>query len=201
MAFGLLVQEEQLSLLEGNRVERNTIGVLMVAAEGAQLHANAIEHNGIGVLIDRAPIGFETARSSVTLRGQRFVGNAADLAVAEEGAALTLRGNSFDRAPPFDLDGDGVLELPFVATTAFAAFAARTPDLLLLAYGPGITLWQQLERSVPGWRVAPFADPTPRRASDSPPPLQVSLPSATMAVLLGVSALLSAAPWGMRRSR
>jgi nitrous oxidase accessory protein NosD len=114
------------------------------------------------VLIDRLPPGSVAAASAVTLAQLTFVGNATDVAVADDDAALTLRGNHFDRATPLDLDGDGVLDLPHVATSAFAAHAARTPDLLLLAFGPGIALWQRLEGSVPGWRGASFADPSPR---------------------------------------
>jgi hypothetical protein len=161
MAFGLLLQEERDAVLRGN-ARGNTIGVLLVAAAGATLEGNEVRANGVGVLVDRAPLGSAAEATSVRLRGQAFVGNAADLAVADEDAALRLGGNAFDRAPPLDLDGDGVIDLPFVATSAFAARAARQPDLMLLAFGPGIALWQRLEATVPGMRAAAFADPAPR---------------------------------------
>ena len=161
MAFGLLLQEERDAALRGNTARGNTVGLLLVAAAGARLDDNRLEGNGVGVLLDRAPTGSAADASSVAIAGHAFVANAADLAVADEEAALALRGNGFDRAPPLDLDGDGVLDLPYVATSAFAARAARQPDLMLLAYGPGIALWQRLEASVPGLRAAAFADPAP----------------------------------------
>lgn len=187
MAFGLLLQEERDAVLRENLLRDNAIGALLVAASGAALTGNRIERNGVGVLVDRLPPGAVADATSVTLAGQSFAGNAADLAVADDDAALALHGNRFDRAPALDLDGDGVLDLPYVATSAFAARAARQPDLMLLAFGPGIALWQRLEASVPGLRAAAFADPAPRRAERFERPAGAGLGAAWAALLLAAA--------------
>ncbi len=195
MAFGLLLQEERGATLRGNTARGNTVGLLVVAAAGARLDGNRLEGNGVGVLVDRAPVGSAADASSVTIARHAFVANAADLAVADDDAALTLRGNAFDRAPPLDLDGDGVLDLPYVATSAFAARAARQPDLMLLAYGPGIALWQRLEATVPGLRAATFADPAPRSAAPVGRPDHASWPAALAAVAFALGAVANARGW------
>jgi len=192
MAFGLLLQEERDAVLTGNTARGNTVGLLLVAAPGAQLDGNRLEGNGVGVLLDRAPVGSVADASSVTIADHAFVANAADLAVADDGAALTLRGNAYDRAPPLDLDGDGVLDLPYVATSAFAARAARQPDLMLLAYGPGIALWQRLEASVPGLRGAAFADPLPRLPAPVARPGGAGWAAMLAAVALALGAVANA---------
>jgi nitrous oxidase accessory protein NosD len=104
----------------------------------------------------------------VAIAGAAFRGNAADVAVDDPDAALSLHGNAYDRAPRLDLDGDGVVDVGHVATSAFAARTARQPDLALLAYGPGIALWGRLEAQVPGVRAAAFADAAPRLAAPVP---------------------------------
>ena len=195
MAFGLLLQEERDAVLANNTSRGNTVGLLVVAAPGARLDGNRLEGNGVGVLLDRAPVGSVADASSVTIADHAFVANAADLAIADDDAALTLRGNAFDRAPPLDLDGDGVLDVPYVATSAFAARAARQPDLMLLAYGPGIALWQRLEASVPGLRAAAFADPVPRVPGSVDRPGGAGWVAALAAVALALGAGANARGW------
>lgn len=195
MAFGLLLQEERDAVLRGNALVGNTIGALLVAAAGATLEGNELRANGVGVLVDRAPLGSAAEATSLLLHGQDFTGNAADLAVADEDAALRLHGNAFDRAPPLDLDGDGVIDLPFVATSAFAARAARQPDLMLLAFGPGIALWQRLEATVPGMRAAAFADPAPRLPAAVDRPASAGREAGWLAVALALGGLVAARGW------
>jgi nitrous oxidase accessory protein len=164
MAFGLLLQEEADARVIDNEVRGNAVGLLLVAAPGARVEGGAIADNGVGALLQRPPVAGATA-SSVAIAGAAFAGNAADVAVDDPDAALTLQGNAYDRAPRLDLDRDGVVDVGYVATSAFAARAARQPDLALLAHGPGIALWGRLEAQVPGVRAAAFVDAAPRLAS------------------------------------
>jgi nitrous oxidase accessory protein len=194
MAFGLLLHEEQGSEVRDNELVGNTIGLLLVAASGAQVLSTTLRGNGVGVLVDRLGAASDAAATSVSLAGLTFLGNAADIAVADADAALTLRGNRFDRVPNLDLDGDGVIDLPFVATSAFAAHAARIPDLLLLAFGPGIALWQRLEASVPGVRGASFADPEPRIAPAWQREPGAGVAALGLALLLGLAGMVVATP-------
>ena len=167
MAFGLLLQEEADAHAVDNEVRGNAVGLLLVAAPGTRVEGGTIAENGVGALLQRPPVAGATA-SSVSVAGADFAGNAADVAVDDPDAALTLDGNAYDRAPRLDLDGDGVVDVGYVATSAFAARAARQPDLALLAHGPGIALWGRLEAQVPGVRAATFVDPAPRLAPRVP---------------------------------
>ncbi|MFN2322957.1 MAG: NosD domain-containing protein [Trueperaceae bacterium] len=193
MAFGLLLQEEADARATDNEVRGNSVGLLLVAAPGARVDGGTIADNGVGALLQRPPVAGATA-SSVAIAGAAFEGNAADVAVDDAEAALTLHGNAFDRAPRLDLDGDGVVDVGYVATSAFAARAARQPDLALLAYGPGIALWGRLEAQVPGVRAAAFVDAAPRLASAVP-----RAPGAGIAALglaVGLVGLGAVAAWG-----
>jgi nitrous oxidase accessory protein len=183
MAFGLLLQQEGGAHVEANTFGHNALGALVVDTPGLALEGNRFEANGVGLLVQRAGTPTEET-TSMTVSGNVFSANAADLAVDDEEAALVLRGNAFDRAPPLDLDDDGVLDLPFVATSAFAGRAARQPDLTLLAHGPGVALWTRLEASVPGLRGAAFADPAARRFEPIPRPPGSGTAAAVLAVVL-----------------
>lgn len=185
MAFGLLLQEEHGARLTRNAFEGNTIGALLVAAESAALASESFEGNGVAVLLDRPPAAAEGV-SDVSIRASRFVGNAADVAVADPHAALALAGNAFDRAVPLDLNRDGVGDAPHAAASGFAARTAAQPDLLLFAFGSGVALWQRLEASVPGVRAVDFADASPRPIRTLMP---ATLPPALLAGAFAVVAI------------
>jgi len=191
MAYGLLLQEERLAQIRGNRFVENALGTLIVAAPGVSLTDNRLDANGVGVLVQRPEAGVEAA-TSMTLTGNTFTRNAADVAVDDEDAALTLLGNAYDRSPQLDLDDDGVIDVPYVATSAFAARAAQQPDLTLLAHGPGIALWARLEASVPGVRGATFADPAARMVDDVVRRPGAGLGAALLTLVLVGAGLLSA---------
>jgi nitrous oxidase accessory protein len=191
MAYGLLLQEERQAMVVDNAFVENALGTLIVSAPGVSLVQNHLDANGVGVLVQRPEAGVE-ATTSMMLTGNTFTRNAADVAVDDEEAALTLRGNAYDRAPLLDLDGDGIVDVPYVATSAFAARAAQQPDLTLLAHGPGIALWARLEASVPGVRGATFADPVARMVRPVERPARAGLPAAVLALLLVAAGVASA---------
>ncbi|MDF1522032.1 MAG: right-handed parallel beta-helix repeat-containing protein [Trueperaceae bacterium] len=194
MAFGLLVQEEVGTRVIDNDVRGNAVGLLIVAAPGLRVEGGVLAGNGVGALLQRPPVAGLDG-STVQVAGVAFEGNAADLAVADPDAALTLRGNAYDRAPRLDLDGDGVVDVPFVATSAFAARTAEQPDLALLAHGPGIALWGRLEAQVPGVRATTFADPASRLAPPAPRAPGAGLAAAGLAVALLAVGALGARGW------
>jgi nitrous oxidase accessory protein len=166
MAFGLLVQEEANVVIERVELARNTIGLLAIRAPGLEVRDVDFDANGFGALLKRVPA---TWRSSVddgptTLRivDSRFRRNAFDLAVDDDEADVHVAGNAYDRAPPLDLGGDGVLDAPHVVGASLAALAARVPDVSLMAFGPSIALWEAVEARVPGARWSTLADMRPR---------------------------------------
>lgn len=194
MAFGLLLQEERGARVIGNEVRGNAVGLLLVAAPDARVEGGSVVGNGVGALLQRPPVAGLDG-STLAIAGATFAGNAADVAVDDPAAALELRGNAYDRAPRLDLDRDGVVDVPFVATSAFAARAARQPDLALLAHGPGIALWGRLEAAVPGVRAAAFADPEPRLAAAAVRPAGAGGAAWALAALLCGWGLAAARGW------
>lgn len=193
MAYGLLIQEERLTQLIGNTFRENTLGVLIVSAQGVGLRDNDIDANGVGVLVQRPEPG-TVAQTDLTLTGNTFRRNAADVAVDDADAALTLNANAYDRAPLLDLDGDGTVDVPYIATSAFAARAARQPDLTLLSHGPGLALWARLEASVPGVREATFADAAARMVE--PHARESADTAATIALAVAVTVVAAAGATG-----
>ncbi len=159
LAFGLLSQEQHDSRFERNRLRGNNVGILIVSAVNDVFRDNAIERNGFGVLVLREK---NKVSSAARFTGNRFLANVYDLAVDDPEAKVTLLGNAYDRASRLDLDGDGVADLPYLPSSSYALLASRQLDLSLFAFSPGITLWEEAEKKVPGLRLMTLADPKPR---------------------------------------
>ncbi len=160
LAFGLLVQEQADSCFEHNIVTENTVGMLIISASDNTFRSNEVAHNGFAFVIQRAP---GEGASSALLSDNRFFGNLYDVAVDDPEASVALHGNSYDRASPLDLRGDGVSDLPYVPSSSYALLASRQPDLTLFALSPGMLLWEQAEAKVPGLRLMTLADHAAKR--------------------------------------
>ena len=159
LAFGLLSQEQHESVFEDNRVVGNNVGILIVSAVEDLFRNNRIEQNGFGVLVLREK---NKVSSAAVFEENLFLANVYDLAVDDPEAKVTLRGNAYDRASRLDVDGDGVSDLPYLPSSSYALLASRMLDLSLFAKSPGITLWEEAERKVPGLRLMNLSDPSPR---------------------------------------
>ncbi len=159
LAFGLLSQEQHESLFEDNLIRGNNVGILVVSAVKDLFRNNRVEQNGFGVLVLREK---NKASSAAVFEKNLFLANVYDLAVDDPEARVTLRENAYDRASRLDLDGDGYSDVPYLPSSSYALLASRMLDLSLFAFSPGITLWEEAEKKVPGLRLATLADPRPK---------------------------------------
>lgn len=162
LAFGLLLQELENAVVNGNRFDGNTVGMLIVSAPDVRIEANIISNGGFGMLVRRSRLG---PGSDVTVVGNTFFGNVSDVAVDDPEAAVTTSGNSYEAASRLDMDGDGVSDVPFLPSSTYDMLASRQSDLSLFALSPGILLWQSAEATVPALRLATLTDEAPRISS------------------------------------
>ncbi len=159
LAFGLLSQEQHESRFVRNVLRGNNVGILIVSAVDDLFEDNTIERNGFGVLVLREK---NKVSSAARFTGNRFLANVYDLAVDDPKARVELEGNAYDRASRLDLDGDGIADIPYLPSSSYALLASRELDLSLFAFSPGVTLWEEAEKKVPGLRLMTLADPEPR---------------------------------------
>ena len=159
LAFGLLSQEQHESVFEDNLIRGNNVGILIVSAVEDVFRKNRVEENGFGVLVLREK---NKVASAALFEENVFLANVYDLAVDDPEAKVTLKANAYDRASRLDLDGDGVSDVPYLPSSSYALLASRMLDLSLFAFSPGITLWEEAEKKVPGLRLMTLADPRPR---------------------------------------
>ena len=157
-SYGVLLQTVEGSVLDGNRISGNTVGVFFESGHGNRLVDNQIERNHIGIHASDSSDGNEFA-------GNRFVGNLHT--VETTGGNLTSRwaidgrGNYWDGAVTLDLDGDGINDVPHRELDLFGALRRDLPAIGLLAGSPAERLLRFVHArlAVPG--LAGVVDPAP----------------------------------------
>jgi len=199
LAYGLLVHEMSNVTARHNRIENNTVGLLIVSSQGVHVEGNDVHASGTGILVRRTP---GEATSDVMLTANTFISNVGDVAVDDPEAAIELLGNAFDRASALDRNHDGISDVPVLPTSSFALLQTRQPDLSLFAMNPGVLLWEAAEAWVPAVRLAQLHDPLPQRTAlerrPAGAPLTTALRVALVLLTLGL-ALAFIRPMGTHR--
>ncbi|MGI9625332.1 MAG: nitrous oxide reductase family maturation protein NosD [Longimicrobiales bacterium] len=125
-AFGLLLKDIRDSRLEGNRFLGNSIGLYAEGANRLQVLGNDFRENGWAVKIMADTEDAEFSRNN-------FFANSFDLATNSRRTWSRFDGNYWDGYAGYDLDRDGVGDVPFRPVRLFTLLAERNePSLVLL---------------------------------------------------------------------
>jgi nitrous oxidase accessory protein len=176
-AYGLVLQNATEPLVRGNTFVGNAIGVFFDNAIRGQFVDNVVAGNWTGLQL--------FANSEATrITGNSLVGNQFDATGGGGGGGggagedlyrlcVDGRGNYWGAAAEggYDLDGDGVLDVPYKASSPLAELALTRGGLRLFLASPAAQALEWAERSVPVFAVAGAVDSCPLVA----PPAQASL--------------------------
>ena len=156
---------------------------------------NVLVHNTIGIYIDESPghfqetlrltrnvirqcttaLQFHTTPQRTTIEGNDLADNvrqvAADAGTRPTGARW--QSNYFDDYTGYDLDGDGVGDLPHRAESASEDLVAQHPELAFLRSAPALALVDIGSRLLPLWNARTLlVDERPRMNPNPLPDLQ-----------------------------
>jgi nitrous oxidase accessory protein len=138
--MGLGVKESGNITAQDNRLVHNTVGLYLDTSPLQVEDANLFEGNvfrlgDVGVV-------FHSSQRRNTFRGNSFRDNHAQVQVEGGGDALEVawRGNDFDDYAGYDLDGDGVGDVPYELRSLSSDLVTRYPDLAFFRGSPTLGL-------------------------------------------------------------
>ena len=199
--YGLLLRDCSGGEFSGNRLVDNTVAVFMDNSNRNRLRGNLFQDNGWGLLMFSSCAGNETA-------GNTFWNNdypvALDMRLSDNRFDDGRTGNFWSENAPYDLDANGVSDIPYSPVSAFAFLSKQYPDLSLLAKSPAVAAITVAERVFPALRPSEAVDRFPLvsppaaigSTSGGPEPRRVA-----WAPLLLFSTLASTGLSGLLRSR
>lgn len=156
-AYGLLLKDISESRVSGNRIEDNTVGVLIEGGGRLTIQANSFTRNGWALKL--------MANSSLNRVEQNvFAGNSFDVATNSRSTTATVSGNWWDRYRGYDLDHDGRGDVPFRPVRLFSLLVANEPASVILMRSLFVDLLDAAENALPVLTPDAFVDTAPAMA-------------------------------------
>jgi nitrous oxidase accessory protein len=159
-AYGLLLKEISDSRMTGNRFEQNTVGLYAEGTNRVTVADNSFVGNGwaVQVMADAQVTRFEH---------NRFENNAFDVSTNSVNASSEFSRNYWDRYQGYDLDRDGIGDVPFHPVRLFALVVQQNPPALILLRSFFVSILDAAERVAPVLTPATMID---RQPLMQPPP-------------------------------
>jgi len=154
-AYGVLFKELSDCYLSGNKFLRNTTGVFFEGANRIIVEKNTFVGNGWGLRLQASCMDNRIERNN-------FIGNTFDAAT---NGFLTLNyfnENYWDKYEGYDLNKDGVGDIPFRPLSLFSVIVEKNPPAMLLYRSFMITLLDKSEKILPSLTPENFIDNNPR---------------------------------------
>jgi nitrous oxidase accessory protein len=153
-AYGLLLKEIYDSRVDSNAFARNTTALFADGATRMQARNNAFTDNGWAVKL-------MASTESAELTGNIFAGNTFDIVTNNRGSSNVLRRNYWDRYEGYDLDRDGVGDVPHRPVRLFSLIVENNEPTMLMLRSAIIALLDRAERLLPSLTPETLVDTAP----------------------------------------
>lgn len=124
-AYGILLKEISDSHIQGNHFERNTSGILMEGTSRIDVLRNTFLDNGWALKI-------QASCMDIVLEHNRFVSNSFDVGTNGSLVLNRFHQNYWDKYEGYDLNRDGIGDVPYRPVSLFGMIAERNPPAMLL---------------------------------------------------------------------
>ena len=154
-AYGLLIKDIRNSTISGNRFYRNTVAIYSEGSTNVDIHGNDIELNGWAVNIKS-----NSARNRFT--DNNFIENSLDVRTDSPRNNNFFDGNYWSHYEGYDLEGDGIGDVPYRPVSLFSMIIERQPESLILLRSMFIRLLDSAERIMPVLTPKTLMDENPK---------------------------------------
>lgn len=153
-AYGLLLKEIYDATIAGNRFERNTIGIFMEGAARINYEDNTFANNGVTLKMMGGCLANHFTRNY-------FFSNTLDLVVEGNTNDNTFDGNYWSEYTGYDLDRNGIGDVPHRPVKLFAYVMHRCPESVVLLRSFFVDLLNLSEKISPAFTPANVLDNKP----------------------------------------
>jgi nitrous oxidase accessory protein len=154
-AYGILLKEISDSRIEHNRFVRNTTGIYMEGTNRIRIAQNAFDNNGWALKV-------QASCNDNTITKNNFIGNSFDVATNGSLVLNTFNDNYWDKYEGYDLNHDGVGDVPYRPVSLYAMIAERNPVTMMLFRSFITGLLDKAEKTIPGFIPENLKDDQPR---------------------------------------
>jgi nitrous oxidase accessory protein len=153
-AYGLLLKDISDSRITNNVFAHNSIAVTIQSSTRMVFERNQLRENGWALQV-------ESSSTENVYSKNNFIGNSFDLTSNGDLELNRFEDNYWDRAEIYDLNRDGVGDVPYRPLSLFAKLVDRVPAALLLLRSPLVHFLDRAERIFPTLTPDGLFDPRP----------------------------------------
>lgn len=153
-AYGILLKDISDSHIWKNTFEQNSAAVYMEGASRIVLEQNQFRENGWALRV-------QASCDANVVRQNNFFGNSFDVSTNGHLVLNTFDGNYWDKYEGYDLDHDGVGDVPFRPVSLYAVVVERMPYGLMLLRSFMVYLMDKAEKIIPSLTPEQLTDDKP----------------------------------------
>jgi len=153
-AYGLLLKEIADGYIFNNKFIKNTSGIYMEGTSRMKVEKNDFISNGWGMKIQASCMENEIVNNN-------YLKNTFDISTNGSLVLNTFNSNYWDKYEGYDLDKNGVGDVPYHPLSLFAVLTEKNASTMLLYRSFMITLLDKSEKVLPSITPDNFVDKTP----------------------------------------
>jgi nitrous oxidase accessory protein len=153
-AYGILLKDISDSHIWKNNFEHNSAGVYLEGASRIILEENQFRENGWALRV-------QASCDANVIRGNNFFGNSFDVSTNGTLVLNTFNGNYWDKYEGYDLNRDGIGDVPFRPVSLYAVVVERMPHALMLMRSFMVYLMDKAEKIIPSLTPEQLMDENP----------------------------------------
>jgi nitrous oxidase accessory protein len=153
-AYGLLLKEIADGYIFNNKFIKNTSAIYMEGTSRIKIEKNDFVSNGWGMKIQASCMDNEIVSNN-------FLKNTFDISTNGSLVLNTFNSNYWDKYEGYDLDKNGVGDVPYHPLSLFAVLTEKNASTMLLYRSFMITLLDKSEKVLPSITPDNFIDKTP----------------------------------------
>jgi nitrous oxidase accessory protein len=153
-SYGLLLKEISDSYIATNYFKNNTSGIYMEGSNRIKIEKNVFVGNGWAMKIQASCMDNEIVNNN-------FQGNTFDMGTNGSLVLNTFNNNYWDKYEGYDINRDGLGDVPYHPLSLFAVLVEKNPSAMLLFRSFMITLLDKSEKVLPSITPDNFVDKAP----------------------------------------
>jgi len=153
-AYGILLKDISDSYAAYNEFSRNTAAIYMEGSSRLTIFANRFLQNGYGIRI-------QASCDNNVIRKNNFIANSFDIATNGSLVLNSFNENYWDKYEGYDLNRDGIGDVPYRPLSLFALIVERNNSAMMLFRSPMVGLLEKAEKIMPGITPEKLKDDQP----------------------------------------
>jgi nitrous oxidase accessory protein len=153
-AYGILLKDISDSYIQHNTFFKNTIGLHLEGTSRMEIRQNFFKENGWAIKV-------QASCEDNNFHHNNFIGNSFDVGTNGTMVLNTFSNNYWDKYEGYDMNRDGVGDVPYHPVSMYSMIVEQNPNSLILLRSFMVNLLDKAERAIPSLTPENLVDDKP----------------------------------------